>query len=145
MKVHLSEGRRRHPLFHANDSTDPAEFQHHHDLIVEKDERRTWAAQSSKRYPPSRRGPTAAHAETSRYEKRTSSFPRNSGRITAARSMAINRLHVLNMRRSATPISEPSDQFVSGCSKAKCCLVGADGGDQGYGVPLEGWNLKLEA
>ena len=41
-------------LFHANDSTDPAVFQHNHDLIVEKDERRSQAAQSSKRYLPSR-------------------------------------------------------------------------------------------
>ena len=49
------------------------------------------------------------------------------------------------MRRSATPISEPSDQLVSGCSRARYCLVGADGVDQSCGVPLLGWNLKLEA
>ena len=141
MRVHLSGGRRC-SLFHANDSTDPAVSQHHHDLIVEKDEGRSRAAQSSKRYPPSGRGPIPTHDRRA-HTSRPVPFLRNSrSKRTATRSTTTNRLHVLNMRRSATPISEPSDQLVSDCSKARCCLVGVDGTDQRFGVPLVGWNLK---
>ena len=71
MRVHLSGGRRR-SLFHAGDSTNPAVFQHHHDLIVEKDEHRSRAAHNCKRYPPVDEGP---HTDTSIYKKQTSAFP----------------------------------------------------------------------